>query len=82
MGGEWHLAQLNAFLKIARKLKYKTALYTGLEKIPKVLEQNLDFAKLGPWNPALGGLASPMTNQIFLDLNKKQILNHLFQPPS
>lgn len=82
MGGEWHLTQLNGFLHTARERSFKTALYTGLEEIPKVLEKNLDFVKLGPWREERGGLSSPTTNQIFLDLNKKQILNHLFQPTS
>ncbi len=79
MGGEWHLHQLNDFLKIAQEQKFKTALYTGLEAIPKELENNLDFVKLGPWMQKLGGLSSPATNQVFWDLKQKKILNHLFQ---
>jgi anaerobic ribonucleoside-triphosphate reductase activating protein len=82
MGGEWHPQELNGFLKRAQDQNYKTALYTGLEELPKELEQNLDFVKLGPWREALGGLSSLTTNQIFLDLNKKQNLNHLFQHTS
>lgn len=79
MGGEWHQSQLIFFLKEARKLGYKTALYTGLEQIPENLKSNLDFLKTGPWNRNLGGLSSPNTNQIFIDLNTNKILNHLFQ---
>lgn len=79
MGGEWHIDQLCIFLKIAAGRKYKTALYTGLEKVPQKLEQNLDFVKLGPWRQDLGGLNSKTTNQLFLDLKNKQTLNYLFQ---
>lgn len=78
MGGEWHPGQLNQFLKRARQENLKTALYTGLEKLSSSLSENLDFVKLGPWRQELGGLSSPGTNQVFWDLNRQQVLNHLF----
>jgi len=79
MGGEWHLNELIHFLEIAGKKNYKTALYTGLEKIPPQLQTHLDFVKLGPWRQDLGGLSSVTTNQVFLDLKRNKILNYLFQ---
>ena len=79
MGGEWHKSELIGFLQKARQLKYKTALYTGFEHIPTDLKSNLDFLKTGPWKKELGGLNSPSTNQVFMDLNANKILNHLFQ---
>jgi anaerobic ribonucleoside-triphosphate reductase activating protein len=82
MGGEWHLQQLKEFLKTAQDQKYKTALYTGLEEIPEFLGKNLDFVKLGPWRQERGGLSSPTTNQVFLDLSTKKILNNFFQHTS
>ena len=79
LGGEWNQAELIEFLKEARAQGYKTALYTGLEDIPKAISENLHFLKTGPWKTALGGLQSPTTNQIFYDLTTQKKLNYLFQ---
>lgn len=79
MGGEWHHGELIGFLQKAQQLQYKTALYTGLDQIPTDLKSNLDFLKTGPWKKELGGLNSPSTNQIFMDLTNNKVLNHLFQ---
>ncbi len=79
MGGEWHHSELISFLQKAQQLQYKTALYTGLDQIPTDLKSNLDFLKTGPWKKELGGLNSPSTNQVFMDLNTNKVLNHLFQ---
>lgn len=79
MGGEWHQDELKALLQIARQFQYKTALYTGLDDIPTDLKANLDFLKTGSWKRELGGLTSPSTNQIFMNLNTNKVLNHLFQ---
>lgn len=82
MGGEWRQKELMEFLGEARRLEYKTALYTGLEHISPELESLLNFLKTGPWMSEKGGLASPTTNQIFKDLTTNTILNHLFQTES
>lgn len=80
MGGEWHQKELIELLSVARRRHYKTALYTGLEKVSAELESSLNFLKTGPWKAELGGLSSPTTNQIFKDLTNNAVLNHLFQP--
>ncbi len=78
MGGEWHEKELVQFLKIAKSKYFKTCLYTGEETVcPEILEQ-LDWLKTGKWNPKLGGLDSPNTNQIFKDIKTNTIHNHLF----
>nr|BFD60154.1 hypothetical protein CKG001_22610 [Bdellovibrio sp. CKG001]BFD66280.1 hypothetical protein HAGR004_13020 [Bdellovibrio sp. HAGR004] len=79
LGGEWHESELCEFLQLGRSHHLKTALYTGLEKVPQRLEQHLDYLKTGPWIQARGGLSSPTTNQVFRDLNTGKVLNHLFQ---
>jgi len=44
----------------------KTAWYTGREELPETIAlENLDFIKLGPYDPTRGGLDSPTTNQRF-----------------
>ncbi|KHD89474.1 MAG: ribonucleoside-triphosphate reductase activating protein [Bdellovibrio sp. ArHS] len=79
LGGEWHPETLVAFLLQCKKQGLLTALYTGLDDVPNLIKQNLDFLKVGPWRPSLGGLDSPSTNQRFIDLRTQQTLNHLFQ---
>lgn len=78
LGGEWHIKTLQTHLQFARRQGYLTALYTGLEKVPESLEKDLDYLKTGPWRAELGGLESPTTNQIFMDLRNRQILNSHF----
>lgn len=79
LGGEWHQTEVVSFLKEAREHGYKTALYTGLERVTGELESQLNFLKTGPWRQELGGLNSPTTNQVFKDVTSDTILNHLFQ---
>lgn len=78
LGGEWHIKTLTSYLQFARSQGYLTALYTGLEAIPAPLERELDFLKTGPWRAELGGLESPTTNQIFMDLRNRTLLNFHF----
>lgn len=80
LGGEWHSHDLIEFLKEARALNFKTALYTGLEDVPMEIKSHLTFLKTGPWRAELGGLSSPNTNQVFRDLTTNTVLNYLFQP--
>lgn len=79
LGGEWHSRELIEFLKEARALEFKTALYTGLDDVSMELKSHLTFLKTGPWRAELGGLSSPNTNQVFKDLTTNEILNRLFQ---
>jgi hypothetical protein len=44
----------------------KTAWYSGRGDLPAAIRlENVDFIKLGPYDPARGGLSSPTTNQRF-----------------
>ena len=81
LGGEWHPKELTDFLSLAEQANLKTALYTGLNDVPQTIKAHLDYLKVGPWTEALGGLASPTTNQIFWDVKNGRKLNHLFQQP-
>lgn len=78
-GGEWMPEQLLDYLSYARRLGYKTCLYSGANDIHPDLYAELNYLKLGPWIEALGGLDKKTTNQKFFDLDKKIELNHLFQ---
>ncbi|MCO5143600.1 MAG: 4Fe-4S cluster-binding domain-containing protein [Oligoflexia bacterium] len=79
LGGEWEVENLVRLLKVVRKNNLKTALYTGLEEIPSVIERYLDYIKLGPWIPELGGLDSINTNQRLYDLRQNKCITNLFQ---
>tara|TARA_R100000353_G_scaffold111108_1_gene79747 strand:+ start:456 stop:701 length:246 start_codon:yes stop_codon:yes gene_type:complete len=78
MGGEWHGEKLLKLLKIAKREGYKTCLYTGEENVDTMLLEQLDFIKTGKWDPTLGGLDSPQTNQRFIEVETNRNLNHLF----
>lgn len=78
LGGEWHPKVLQDYLSIARAEGFLTALYTGLDTLPQPLIKHLDFLKTGPWRADLGGLDSPITNQIFMDLRSNTVLNSYF----
>ncbi len=80
-GGEWEPKRLVELLKIARKTQLKTCLYTGLYHVnPRILSQ-LDFIKTGPWQMRKGGLDQPSTNQKFMRVLDRKVLNDKFQSP-
>jgi anaerobic ribonucleoside-triphosphate reductase activating protein len=81
LGGEWSEADLAARLDEVRARGLKTCLYTGLEEeqVSDVLKSRLDFLKVGPFRAERGGLQDPGTNQKFIDLRNKEVLNHRFQ---
>ena len=80
MGGEWHPSELTKRLKWAKEMGYKTCLYTGETEIDPEILVHLTYLKTGPWKQELGGLNSPVTNQIFKDVKTNTVLNHLFIP--
>lgn len=79
LGGEWHSDELIKFLRIARSHGYKTCLYTGMDCVTDKIVENLDYVKTGRWIKQLGGLESLETNQKFIDVKNRTILNHLFR---
>ncbi|UTW49325.1 anaerobic ribonucleoside-triphosphate reductase activating protein [Bacterioplanoides sp. SCSIO 12839] len=82
MGGEWAVFNLQQKLKIARRYRMKTCLYSGLNHISHHLRPYLDFVKLGPWVSIRGGLDHPQTNQRYYQLHNGEIsadLTYLFQ---
>ena len=84
MGGDWNPVDLTAKLAKCINAGFKTALYTGLtvaelvKRAPHVLEM-LDYLKTGRWDPSRGGLDSPSTNQILVNLKTGENLNYKFQ---
>lgn len=78
LGGEWQPHALLPLLILVRNAGLYRCLYTGLEHISPSLQEHLTYLKTGPWRPELGGLASPKTNQRFIDLRTNEILNHKF----
>ncbi len=78
MGGEWHRQELVENLKRAKEMVYKTGLYTGLDRIDNEILEELTWLKTGAWISKLGGLDSEITNQKFIEVKTKTILNHLF----
>lgn len=78
LGGEWEKENLIKLLKVAKNKHLKTCLYTGLNKVHKDIESELDFIKTGRWIEELGGLSSQKTNQRFVDLKNNKDLTILF----
>lgn len=78
MGGEWHEKELVDMLKTAKRMGYKTCLYTGEETLSSAIVNELDWIKTGKWDASLGGLKSKTTNQKFIEIKSNKILNHLF----
>lgn len=77
-GGEWWPEQLAMLLENAQSRGFKTCLYTGLDHVSPEIQQHLNYLKTGPWNPRLGGLDQPGTNQRFLRLDTGEALNSRF----
>ncbi|PKP53837.1 MAG: anaerobic ribonucleoside-triphosphate reductase activating protein [Bacteroidetes bacterium HGW-Bacteroidetes-1] len=67
LGGEQH-PEFISFLKLCKTYRLKTALYTGASEISVDVLNLLDYVKLGEYVHELGGLNSPTTNQLFLEL--------------
>lgn len=80
LGGEWQPSALLTLLRLSKAQGLKNCLYTGLEKVPHELRQELDYLKTGPWIAARGGLDNPDTNQQFTHLASGDVLNHRFWP--
>jgi len=65
-GGEHGDYTLSLIYELAHNLGYKTALYSGYDKlwdIPHEILMKLDYLKLGEYVQELGGLAEKTTNQ-------------------
>lgn len=66
LGGEHDIDAVNLLSQHIHNKYLRTAWYCGLDFIPKdknYIMQNLDYVKLGHYDPDLGGLDSPTTNQ-------------------
>lgn len=78
LGGEWESEVLCDLLEFCRSRGLKTALYTGLDDVEDAIRKRLDYLKTGPYIAAQGGLDSPNTNQILINLKNQEILNYKF----
>lgn len=70
LGGEHDIDGLTELFMFAHK-RVKTAWYSGLDMIPKKkngIVRFLDYLKLGHYDPSLGGLDSPYTNQRLFEI--------------
>ncbi len=81
LGGEWQPEKLRELCVWVQSQGLRTCLYTGLEDVGEGLKEVLDFLKVGPYIKSRGGLASPNTNQRFINLKTKEELNHYFTSP-
>lgn len=78
-GGEWHEEQLIRLLSIAKNdFRLKTCLYTGQDFVSERITEQLTFLKTGCWVEQLGGLQSPTTNQVLMNVDSGENLNHYF----
>jgi anaerobic ribonucleoside-triphosphate reductase activating protein len=78
MGGEWNEDSLINYLKIAQKMNYKTCLYSGLDDVSNEIKKHLTWMKTGAWRNEFGGLDCLTTNQKFIEVKSKKVLNQLF----
>jgi anaerobic ribonucleoside-triphosphate reductase activating protein len=67
MGGDGEPSEVNRLAaKVHATTELKTAWYSGRESIAEAIGlENFDYIKLGPYDPARGGLDKPDTNQRF-----------------
>ena len=86
MGGDQNQIDLLDLLKTVQKYGLKTALYSGLDLYNNLnirILGNLNYLKLGKYDSSLGGLNSPITNQVMLKWNYSTMqwdnITHLFQ---
>jgi anaerobic ribonucleoside-triphosphate reductase activating protein len=79
-GGEWWPRQLADLLARAQERGFRTCLYTGLTAVDASITQHLDYLKTGHWDPRLGGLDQPQTNQRMVRLKTGEVLNSRFHP--
>jgi anaerobic ribonucleoside-triphosphate reductase activating protein len=79
MGGDQCKEDLTYFLAWIKTQELKTCLYTGATNVSNKILNKLDFIKYGKYVEKLGGLESPGTNQMFLEVSTGKILNEWFQ---
>lgn len=69
MGGDAEAAAVERSAVLVKRLsggKLKTAWYSGMDALaPGIRTEHFDYIKIGSYIEALGGLASPTTNQRF-----------------
>ncbi|MDR1671544.1 MAG: anaerobic ribonucleoside-triphosphate reductase activating protein [Alistipes sp.] len=77
MGGDGQPAEVNRLAaKIHATTNLKTAWYSGREELsPAIRLENLDYLKLGPYDPACGGLDNPATNQHFYRVEGGELID-------
>jgi len=69
MGGDANLKELeDLLLYIKNNYKLKTAWYSGNVLLPEGTMKYLNYIKIGPYIPELGGLDKPTTNQILYEI--------------
>lgn len=76
MGGEWKDESLFKLASTINKKEYKLALYSGhdLDYCLKLQTTSLlDYLKVGHYDPLLGGLDYPSTNQKLYKINNEQL---------
>ncbi|MDR2911709.1 MAG: anaerobic ribonucleoside-triphosphate reductase activating protein [Alistipes sp.] len=76
MGGDGEPAEVNRLAALVKTSELKTAWYSGRAQIPPTVDlSNLDFVKLGPYDPNRGGLDSLTTNQKFYKVEQGQLID-------
>lgn len=77
LGGEWDIEFIDV-VKIFKNNGFKVALYTGLDfdYVDVELIKILDYIKVGRYIDDLGGLESPITNQVLYKLDNMEVLNY------
>lgn len=78
-GGEWNTQALSEKLLLVKEQGLKACLYTGKNKISRQLIAQLDYLKIGAWQPNQGGLEKETTNQRFIELATGNLLNFKFR---
>lgn len=81
MGGDQDPEELIQALKIIKQQGLKTCLYTGADNLEQLTEffPYLDYLKYGSFKKALGGLASPTTNQKFLKKENEEWVDYTYK---
>lgn len=72
MGGINDYKALSKLLKTVHEMGIKTALYSGYDFMEPAVELDLDYYKIGHFDPACGPLNLPTTNQKFYKKQNNQ----------
>lgn len=79
LGGDHNISELLSLCHAAKEMHLKTCIYSGSDDIKLfqsfIAEDVLDYLKIGPYLEQYGPLNSPITNQIFYQIQNHNLID-------